>query len=209
MKKIFLTTTLSIYALIIFSQVEFGVKAGLNSIDLVTDGIIVDDGINNFKIDFQNAEYGHHFGLYSRVKFLGMYVEPGLIFNSNKVNYRITNYFEGQEVFTVLSEKYSTLDIPLNIGVKAGVFRLYGGAVAHIHIDNSSDLYKIKNYSEKFKNANFGYQAGFGFDIWKLRLDLAYEGNLSVFGDHISIGSNDYSFGTSASRILGTVGYKF
>jgi hypothetical protein len=209
MKRRILIAVCSIYTLITYAQIEFGVKAGLNSIDFVSEGITINNGINNIKIDYQNAEYGHHFGFYTRVKLLGMYVEPSFLFNSNKVNYKLTEYTEGQTISKIFHEKYNTLDIPLNVGIKAGIFRLYGGPVAHLHINGTSDLINFKSYSQKFKDANFGYQAGFGFDIWKLRLDLAYEGNLTAFGDHINIDDNSYSFGTAASRVLTTIGYKF
>jgi Outer membrane protein beta-barrel domain len=209
MKRLVLLAVCTLYTYLAHTQIEFGIKAGLNSIDFVSDGIVIKNGLNDLKIDYQNAEYGHHLGFYTRVKLLGIYVEPAFLFNSNKVNYRLTDYKEGQAVTQIFHERYNTLDIPLNIGIKAGIIRLYGGPVAHLHIDGTSDLVNFKSYSQKFKNANYGYQAGFGFDIWKLRLDVAYEGNLTAFGDHINIDGTPYSFGTAASRVLGTVGYKF
>jgi Outer membrane protein beta-barrel domain len=209
MKRLILLMICSVYTLLSHAQVEFGIKAGLNSIDFVSEGITIKNGVSDLKIDYQNAEYGHHLGLYTRVKLLGIYVEPAFLFNSNKVNYKLTDYKEGQAVTQIFHEKYNTLDIPLVVGIKAGIIRLYGGPVAHLHINGTSDLVNFKSYSQKFKDANYGYQAGFGFDIWKLRLDVAYEGNLTAFGDHINIDGTAYSFGTAASRVLGTVGYKF
>ncbi len=209
MKRLILVVACSFYILLTNAQIEFGVKAGLNSIDFVSDGILISEGLDHIKIDYQNAKYGHHFGLYTRVKLLGIYVEPSFLFNSNRVNYKLTEYTEGQTVTKIFHEKYNTLDIPLNIGIKAGIIRLYGGPVAHLHIKGTSDLIDFKSYSQKFKDANFGFQAGFGFDIWKLRLDLAYEGNLTAFGDHITIDDTSYSFGSAAARVLTTVGYKF
>jgi len=191
------------------AQIEFGLKGGLSSLDLISEGIDVNTGSSKVKIDFRDAAYGHHFGLYTRIKFLGMYVEPAALFNSNQVNYSLTDYSEGDVLTKLFSEKYYNLDIPLMAGIKAGIFRLYGGPVAHIHLSSTSDLTRFGSYGQKFKDATYGYQAGFGFDIWKLRLELAYEGNLTAFGDHFTIDGQQYSFGQSASRLLGTVGYKF
>lgn len=204
-----LILAIALFTNFIHAQIEFGLKAGLNSIDLISNGIKINNNGQVLDIDFKNSEYGHHIGLYTRAKFLGIYVEPAFIFNSNKVNYTITDYSEDGPVSEIFSEKYYNLDIPLMVGIKAGILRLYGGPVAHIHVASSSDLFEIKDYDQKFKDATYGYQAGFGFDIWKLRLELAYEGNLSSFGNHISIAGNEYSFGQSASRVIGTVGYKF
>lgn len=204
-----LILAIALFTNFINAQIEFGLKAGLNSIDLVSNGIKINNNGQVLDIDFKNSEYGHHIGLYTRAKFLGIYVEPAFLLNSNKVNYSITDYSEDGPVSEIFSEKYYNLDIPLMVGIKAGILRLYGGPVAHLHVASSSDLFAIKDYDQKFKDATYGYQAGFGFDIWKLRLEIAYEGNLSSFGEHISIGGNEYSFGQSASRVIGTVGYKF
>ncbi|MBK8700720.1 MAG: outer membrane beta-barrel protein [Saprospiraceae bacterium] len=191
------------------AQFEFGIKGGLSSVDLISDGIKVDDGINHLQLDFVNSAYGHHLGLYSRVSFLGIYLEPAALFNSNMINYRLTDYSEDGVLTVLFREKYYSVDIPLMVGIKAGIFRLYGGPVAHMHISSTSDLTNFSNYGQKFRDASYGYQAGFGFDIWKLRLEVAYEGNLSAFGDHITIDGQPYNFGQSASRVLGSVGYKF
>ncbi len=210
MKKIIIFTFCCLNSwFILNAQVEYGIKAGINSIDLISDGIKINEGNQLLKIDYLESGYGHQLGMYARVKFLGFYVEPNFMFNSNKVNYRLTNYTEGLPISVIFNERYYNLDMPLNIGIKSGIFRLYGGPVAHVHITSTSDLIDLKSYNQKFNKATYGYQAGFGFDLWKLRLDVAYEGNLSAFGDHINVDGNSYSFGTSASRILGTLGYKF
>jgi len=209
MRKLLFSLTLLFYSALSYGQIEVGIKGGLSSLDLISDGIEVKNGLNNLKIDFKDASYGHHLGLYARVSFLGLYVEPSVLFNSNKVNYQLTEYSEGQVITKLFNEKYHSLDLPVMVGIKAGLFRLYGGPVAHLHLSSTSDLTNFSSYNQKFKDASYGYQAGFGFDIWKLRLDVAYEGNLTAFGDHINIDGQSYNFGQSASRVLGTVGYKF
>ncbi|MBK7008161.1 MAG: outer membrane beta-barrel protein [Saprospiraceae bacterium] len=209
MRKLLFSLTLLFYSALSYGQFEVGIKGGLNSLDLISDGIEVSNGLNKLKIDFRDASYGHHLGLYARVSFLGLYVEPSALFNSNRVNYQLTEYSEGQVITKLFNEKYYSLDLPVMVGIKAGIFRLYGGPVAHLHISSTSDLTNFSSYHQKFKDASYGYQAGFGFDIWKLRLDVAYEGNLTAFGDHINIDGQSYNFGQSASRVLGTVGYKF
>ncbi len=210
MKKIIFSTILLITFLKINAQIEFGIRAGLSSVDLITNSIEYVKGEQSFKLQFNESEYGHHFGLYSRLSFLGIYIEPNLMFSSNKVSYTLSEFTENGFPISVLkNETYHNLDIPVFVGIKAGIIRVYAGPVAHLHISSSSDLFDINGYSQRFKSATYGYQAGFGLDIWKLRFDVAYEGNLSKFGDHISIDGNDYSFSDSASRLLGTVSYAF
>ena len=192
-----------------FAQVEFGIKGGINSIDLVSNSIDINQGASNINLKFHGSSYGHHFGLYSRIKILGIYLEPSIIFNSDKVSYSLDQYSEGGVVSVIKDETYRKINIPMMVGIKAGIIRLFGGPVGHIHLDSSSELLDIKNYSQQFKQATYGYQAGFGLDIYKIRIEVAYEGNFSNFGDHITFNGNKYAFDDAASRIIGSVGYKF
>lgn len=209
MNKIQIILALLLNTVILNAQFEFGVKAGISSIDLITNSIKVGNGDQSFDLKYADAQYGHHFGIYSRVKLLGLYIEPAAIFNSNTVNYKLTQYSEGDPFSTIKNETYNRLDIPVMLGIKAGIVRIFGGPVGHIHISSRSELVDIRGYNQKFKDATYGFQAGFGLDIWKIRFDISYEGNFSKFGDHISIDGQSYSFDDAASRIIGTVGYAF
>lgn len=201
-----------ILALFVFSnshaQFEIGILAGTSSTDLISNSIDVNTGTSNIMIGFEEAAYGFHAGLYTRVSFLGIYVQPAIIFNTSKTNYRITD-LEGIEGDQILSEIYDNIDIPLQIGIKAGILRLYTGPVAHLHIDSRSDLLSLSGYSQNFKEASYGLLGGIGLDILKLRIDLSYETNFSKFGDHITIDGQQFAFDKGASRLIASVGWKF
>ena len=192
-----------------FAQIEFGIKAGLSSYDLANEGFLINDGGKQVEWNISNAGYGHHFGIYTRLSLLGVYLEPALLFNSNRVSYDITEYSESGVFSTIKNEKYNTMDIPVLAGFKLGVLRFQGGVVGHLFINSISDAVDIKGYNQRFKTATYGWQAGTGLDIWKLRLDLLFEGNFDNFGDHISIGGYDYAFAETPSRLMLTLGYKF
>lgn len=191
------------------SQIEFGLKAGLSSYDLAKEGIFISDGNQNIEWNVKNAGYGHHFGIYTRLSVLGLFLEPALLFNSNTVSYDITTYGESGVFSTVKNEKYNHMDIPVIAGFKLGVLRFQGGVVGHLFINSISDVVDIKGYDQRFKSASYGWQAGTGLDIWKLRLDLMFEGNFNKFGDQINIGGHNYAFADTPSRLMLTLGYKF
>lgn len=192
-----------------FSQIEFGIKAGLSSYDLANEGILISDENQNIKWNIADAGFGHHFGIYTRLSALGLYLEPALLFNSNKVTYDITTYGESGVFNTVKNEKYNTMDIPILAGFKIGLLRFQGGVVGHLFINSISDAVDIKGYEQRFKTATYGWQAGTGVDIWKFRLDLLFEGNFDKFGEHITVGGHDYAFSDTPSRLMLTLGYKF
>lgn len=207
-RLIFAAFTILIYTSS-YSQIEFGIKAGLSSYDLAKDGLIIKNGTQNLEWNIKNAGYGHHFGIYTRLTVLGVFLEPALLFNSNTVNFDIKRYGETGVFNTIRSEKYNHMDIPVIAGIKLGVLRFQGGVVGHLFINSVSDVVDIKGYEQRFKSATYGWQAGTGLDIWKLRLDLMFEGNFDNFGDHITIGGNNYAFASTPSRLMLTMGYKF
>ena len=191
------------------SQLQIGLKAGLHSVDLASEGVVLpnDDG-EGLQLNFLDSKYGIHFGLYTRLTLLGIYVEPAFILNSTSVDYTLEQLGDQGPFQSIKNETYHNLDIPVMIGLKAGIFRLFGGPVAHMHINSSSDLIDFPGYEQRFKDASYGFQAGMGIDLWKLRLEAIYEGNLSRFGEHITISGQEYSFDESASRIIFSVGLK-
>lgn len=210
MKKIILSTLLWIGILASsYSQFELGVKAGVSSFDLASDGIIFKDGNSDYKLNFSNAEYGVHFGLYSRTSFLGIYVEPAVMFNSNTVNFSLEELSEDGPFNSLKSETYRNVDIPLLVGTKLGFFRLQAGPVAHFYLDNTSDLFTINGYKQNFESATYGGQFGIGIDFWRIRLDALYETNLSKFGEHIEIDGEQFAFDDGADRVVLTLGVRF
>jgi len=209
-KLVLLILFISLGVAPVISQIEFGFKAGLNSADYASEGIsVITDGQENFNLFVQEANYGFHFGLYTRVSLLGIFIEPSALFNSSSVTYRIDEFDEGGITQLFKNERFNSLDIPVMAGFKFLIFRIYGGPVAHLHINSSSEVFDIDGYEQRFKEATYGWQAGIGLDLFKLRFQLNYEGNLSSFGDHITFNGHPYSFSDASSRLIGTVGIKF
>ena len=192
-----------------FAQIEFGIKAGLSSYDLANESFLVNSGGNKVEWNIKNAGYGHHFGIYTRLTLLGLYLEPAILFNSNRITYDIKEYGESGAFTKIKNEKYNQLDIPIMAGIKLGVLRFQGGVVGHLFINSITDVVDYKGYDQRFRTGSYGWQAGVGLDIWKLRMDLNFEGNLDKFGDHVTINGQEYAFADTPSRLLLTMGFKF
>ncbi len=197
------------FSIFSFSQIEFGMKLGLSSSDLSPKSILFNNGESNFELSVAKANYGFHFGLYSRIKLANIYVEPAVLFNSSSVDYNVREeIFETGVISTIRSETFNKLDIPVMVGMKFGFFRIHGGPVAHIFLNSASELTAIGNYDQKFEGTSFGIQAGIGLDILKIRVDVNYETNLSKFGEHINIGGTQYGF-ERPGRIIASIGIRF
>ena len=209
MKKIFLGLLMMLSTLS-YSQFELGIKTGISSTDLSPKSILINNGGNDMTLTIQEANYGFHLGLYTRVTIANIFIEPSFLLNSTSVDYNLTEeIFDSGIISSIRSETYNNLDIPLMVGIKVGPFRLQGGPVAHIFLNSSSDLTTISGYAQKFKDASYGIQGGIGLDILKVRLDFNYETNLSQFGDHINIDGQPYDFDQRPGRLVASVGIKF
>ncbi len=193
-----------------YSQFEFGIKTGISSTELSPKSILLNTDDNDMTLSIRNANYGFHFGLYTRVSIANIFIEPSFLFNSSSVDYDLSEeIFDTGIISSIRSESYNNLDIPLMVGIKIGPVRLQGGPVAHIFLNSASDLTAISGYVQNFRDASYGLQGGIGFDILRMRLDFNYETNLSLFGDHINIDGQAYDFDQRPGRLIASIGVKF
>ena len=191
------------------AQIEFGMKAGISSFQLGQKSVVDWTTQNKFFTQLTEAEYGHHFGLYTRILFTNFYVEPSVLFQSSSFTYMLEEYSESGVIHLVTNERYNQVQIPVMMGLKAGFFRLQAGPVANVLISKTSDLWNVDAYREQFKTFQYGLQAGVGVDVWRFRFDVVYENNLGYAGENINIGGRDFLLNPNPSRILFTLGYKF
>ena len=193
------------------AQFAAGVKLGMSSTDIEASDLNIFDqnGIQELSMSIENANYGFLIGGFMRIPIKKFFIQPEVLFNSNSVDYRVTDFRQQGFVDTILREKYQYLDVPLMLGFKFGPLRLNGGPVSHIFLGSNTQLNSIQDYGQMFKNAEYGWQAGLGLDIWKIAVDLRYEGNFNKFGDHITIGGEQFSFDDSPARFVATIGYTF
>ena len=187
---------------------KWGVRLGLSTPDIKPADVVNGIKTDSVQVKIGDANYGFHFGTFVRFGAAKFFVQPELNFNSSKVTYNV-KALKGAALDSIQKEKFYNLDIPVLLGVKLSSFRLNGGPVAHLHLSNTSDLTKIKNYQSKFESLKWGYQLGLGADFGKLGIDLRYEGNFDKFGDHINIGGKPYSFDKNPSRLLASFALSF
>ena len=187
--------------------VKFGIKAGLTTTSIKADSLSIlnPDSAHNLGLAIKNAKNGFQFGVYTKIG-KGIFVQPEIIFNSNSVDYTLTDVNGSQ----LKNEKYQYLDVPILLGVKLGPLRLQGGPVGHYFLNSTSELFQIAGYKQAFKKMTYGGQLGFGLNLGKhFNIDLRWETNLSKFGNHIEFFGNSYAFDDKPSRFLATVGWTF
>lgn len=193
------------------AQFKMGVRGGLSTMDVVPGQLIItnSEDAKELGLSVSEANYGIHMGFFMQAKIGKFFIQPEVLFNSNTVNYNIQDFKGGNTIDIIKSESFQQLDLPLMMGMKYGPLRLQGGPVAHVHLNSSSELFDIEGYGQKFDEMTWGYQAGIGLDIWKLMIDLKYEGNFQNFGDHITFFDQDFNFDKAPGRFIASVGISF
>lgn len=213
-KKITFTLLMGIFAVSLFAQKDMfklGIRGGISTTEIGAEELIVTNeaDMDILELRIQEANYGYHIGLFAQFQAGKFFIQPEILFNSNSVDFAVTDFGLIESAPQILQENYQYLDIPLMLGVKLGPLRLQGGPVGHVFLNSSSELFAIQGYEEKFEEFTYGYQAGIGIDFWKFVIDVKYEGNFNNFGDHINIDGRSYDFSQAPTRLIASVGIAF
>lgn len=212
MKKIIFVALLSILiAPSIFAQVKVGIRGGISTTDIQPEQLLITNkqNVETFKLAVQEANYGIHLGLFAQARLGGFFIQPEVLFNSNSVDFQVTDLTDFNTLETIRRESYQYLDFPIMAGVKLGPLRLQGGPVGHLFVNSTSDLLDLQGYDQNFEKMSWGYQAGVGLDLWKIILDVKYEGGFKKFGDHIVFDDTNYNFDATNGRVVFSMGVTF
>ena len=172
-----------------FSQIKFGLKAGVSTTSLSMPTIkTVTSGTTSFTVDgLTAAKYGFHGGAFVRLTFFGVYIQPELLFSTRTNEYTVTNVTnQASPIAYVAKQSFNKLDIPVMLGFKLGPLRLNAGPTGSLLINSPKSIITNPDYKNNYNRMTIGYQAGLGFDLLNfLTFDLRYEGNLKKYQNQI------------------------
>lgn len=210
MKKFILIVFSVLIVLPAFSQVKFGLKAGLSTTNIKMEDLkTLTSGETQYVVDaIKGANYGFHGGAFVRFSMLGFYVQPELLFASRTDEYNVT---ELDNPTVVVKQQFNQLDIPIMLGLKVGPLRLNAGPSARLLINSPKDLIEDPDFKAMYNKLTFGYQAGIGVDIIKrLTLDLRYEGSLQKYQTQIeNVAGDKFNLDDRPNAFLLSVGLMF
>jgi hypothetical protein len=186
MKKLIAIVFVILVSLPAFSQINFGLKAGVSTTSLSMPTIkTITSGTTSYTVNgISTANYGFHGGLFMRVTLFGFYIQPELLFSTRTDSYTITNV--QTTLATVAKQNFNKLDIPVMLGFKLGPLRINAGPSGSLLINSPKDLISNPDFKNNYNRMTFGYQAGLGFDLLNfLTFDLRYEGSLKKYQNQI------------------------
>lgn len=153
---------------------------------------------------------GYQLGAFARIGRT-IFLQPEVYFTAKEVNVDVLNTLTTKENVVGFSQK--SLDVPLLLGIKLGPLRVMAGPVASyaISAETSPDA-AVKSYfsgtsQDIINRSSFGYQAGIGFDILNLSLDLRYEGSTSELKNTVAVPSG-FTYSQKPSYFQATIGFR-
>ena len=153
---------------------------------------------------------GYQLGAFARIGRT-VFIQPEMYFTAKEVNVDVLNSLTTNQGVVGFSQK--SLDVPILVGLKLGPIRVLAGPVATYAISAStSPDAAVKSYfsgtsQEIINRSNFSYQAGLGFDILNLSLDLRYEGAMSELNNTLAVPSG-FNYSQKPSYYQATIGFR-
>jgi len=212
MKKLFAIVLVVLISIPAFSQIKFGIKAGVSTTNLSMATLkTVTSGTTTYTVDaLTAAKYGFHGGVFMRLTLLGIYLQPELLFSTRTNEYTVID-LAAPTVKMTKKQNFNKLDIPVMLGFKLGPIRLNAGPAASLLINSPKALISDTNYKSMYSRMTFGYQAGLGFDLLNfLTFDLRYEGSLKKYQNQIeNLTGTKFNLDDRANAFLFSVGLMF
>jgi hypothetical protein len=212
MKKLLAILFTVLIALPAFSQLNFGIKAGLSTTSItMADAKSITSGGTTYTIDkLKGANYGIHLGVFARLSISKLYIQPELLFATRSNEYTLSKVNSLTDSISV-KQNFNKLDIPVMVGLKFGPLRVNAGPVGSLRIGSPKDLVNNPNFKAMYAAMTFGYQAGVGLDILKkLTIDIRYEGSLKKYQNQIeNAAGTKFNLDDRPNAFLFSVGLMF
>ena len=192
------------------AQVRLGLRAGVSLSAAAPDARMFSFDARDFRLSVEDVAAGLHVGLFAQASLGERFaLQPELLFHATRTDYLLEELLGASTVETVRAERIGTVEMPILLAYRWGPLRLQAGPVGRARVAESSELSGVANYRPDpgADAIRFGYQAGLGLDVWRLLLDIKYDGRFAAQGASVDIGGQQLAFSRRASRTYFTIGY--
>lgn len=192
------------------AQLESGFYLGVNSTQVNPSELSIDQNpISEYKLALEKSNFGFHAGLYINAQIGNIFIQPAIYLQSNSYDYSLNDLSSSENEDLIVKEKFNFIDIPVSIGYKFWICRVYLGPTVHFFVNSTSELADMEGYEDDFNPVSYAIHSGLGINLASFRVDVKWEQSLNSFGDHIVYEGNNYAFDDRPSRLYLSIGYKF
>lgn len=178
------------------------IKGGVNLAQIKTDA----GSFSSILQESLETQKGYVLGASMRVG-RKIFIQPELLFSQKggQVKSVINNVMTGFDM------QYTTLDVPLLVGYKMGIFHMLAGPVFSNNISSNTGLKDAINATYQsylndngYKKSTMAFQVGAGLTLLGLTFDVRYESGQNVLTDI----QNIEGLTTKPQLIQATIGFK-
>jgi len=152
-------------------EFSIGPKIGVSQGNISVNGSTFSSG---------NDKIGYHAGLFARLGGNHIFIQPEVLYTNTGGEFTST---QGNNTVSYTA-KFDKIDVPIMAGFKiAEFFRLQAGPTLAFILNSDLSSTSTLPVKPDYNKATIAYQAGIGFDIANLIVDLKYEGALGKLAD--------------------------
>lgn len=123
-----------------------------------------------------NLQNGFHVGIFARLG-RNIFVQPEVLYNY--LSYDSNIKIAGISIAQTKKYNVSTIDVPVLLGgslinTKMFKLRLMAGPKFSFNAGSTKGIDNFDIFTQTLRNTRLGLDAGIGFDIWKITLDVRY-----------------------------------
>ena len=215
--KIFLI--LFIFSSSTTAQIEFGIKGGLNFNYANNETYLIEalQSQTKPKGDFNifDKKNGHFYGLYSKFKFGGFFIQPEFLFTKINSKYDLTYAWNIMgEIVDEFSE--SRIQIPVTIGIDLlqGKLSFFGGPafnfISDVFFTENNKNQSIADFYEKsLVTLQYGMSLNFGKLGFDVRIDRGFGEKEIVYIDRVLSGNKNQIVRTDGLMTMLSAKYRF
>lgn len=195
----------------------FGVKGGVNLSKLSMGSVLSTryDNNGNPYLAYNGREVRDNLqeSYDSRTGFSGgvfarfgknLYIQPEVLVSTKGGTFDIVRNDPDSPTTQQVNVRFSSIDVPVLIGLKGGPFRINAGPMASFRIGDNQKLrdafrqYTSGSVNDALSQAVYGYQLGAGLDLLGFSIDVRREG---TFTDIATFKVNQPSSGNSNATV--------
>jgi len=152
-------------------EFSIGPKIGVSQGNISVNGSTFSSG---------NDKIGYHAGLFARLGGNHIFIQPEVLYTNTGGEFTST---QGNNTVSYTA-KFDKIDVPIMAGFKiAEFFRLQAGPTLAFILNSDLSSTSTLPVKPDYNKVTIAYQAGIGFDIANLIVDLKYEGALGKLAD--------------------------
>ena len=204
------------------AQVEFGIKGGLN-FNYANNETYLIEGWKKCSICTLESQYfnifdkktGHFFGLYSKIKFGGFFLQPEFLYTKINSKYDLTYSWNIMgEIVDEFSENRIQIPVTVGIDLLQGKLSFFGGPafnfISDVYFTENNENQSIADlYEKSLITLHYGMSLNFGKLGFDFRINRGFGEKEIVYVEKVLGGNKNQIVRTDGLMTMLSAKYRF